>query len=114
LIKVIPTPEPFLRKFKGASTKVSSKSVLMMSVSQSESEQYKSEEALISWQKSLKGGLLQISIINVDCPRWSRFFFALRNLNKFMETINLFVEGEVSGAVESNGSKSVDFLAQCN
>jgi len=87
LIKVIPTPEPFLRKFKGASTKVSSKSVLMMSVSQSESEQYKSEEALISWQKSLKGGLLQISIINVDCPRWSRFFFALRNLNKFMETV---------------------------
>jgi len=87
LIKVIPTLEPFLRKFKGASTKVSSKSVLMMSVSQSESEQYKSEEALISWQKSLKGGLLQISIINVDCPRWSRFFFALRNLNKFMETV---------------------------
>ncbi|CAL6303620.1 unnamed protein product [Bathycoccus prasinos] len=42
------------------------------------------------------------------------FFFAVRNLNKFTETINLFVEGKVSEAVESNGSRSVDIIARCN
>ncbi|CAL6304470.1 unnamed protein product [Bathycoccus prasinos] len=83
-------------------------------VSQSESEQYKSEEGLISWQKSMRGGLLHVSLANFDCPQWSRFFFAVRNLNKFTETINLFVEGKVSEAVESNGSRSVDIIARCN
>ncbi|CAL6310944.1 unnamed protein product [Bathycoccus prasinos] len=80
----------------------------------SESEQYKSEEGLISWQKSMRGGLLHVSLANFDCPQWSRFFFAVRNLNKFTETINLFVEGKVSEAVESNGSRSVDIIARCN
>lgn len=114
LIKVIPTLEALLTKFKEASTTVSGKSDLMMSVSQSESEQDKSEEGLISWQKSMRGGLLHVSLANFDCPQWSRFFFALRNLNKFTETINLFVEGKVSEAVESNGSRSVDIIARCN
>ncbi|CAL6310905.1 unnamed protein product [Bathycoccus prasinos] len=114
LIKVIPTLEALLTKFKEASTTVSGKSDLMMSVSQSESEQYKSEEGLISWQKSMRGGLLHVSLANFDCPQWSRFFFAVRNLNKFTETINLFVEGKVSEAVESNGSRSVDIIARCN
>jgi len=86
----------------------------MMSVSQSESKQYINEDALISWQKSVKGGLLQVSIINSHCSQWSRFFFALRNLNKFTETVNLFVEGKISEVVESSSSKSVDILARCN
>jgi len=114
LIKVIPTLENFLTKFKEGSTTVSRKSDLMMSVSQSESKQYINEDALISWQKSVKGGLLQVSIINSHCSQWSRFFFALRNLNKFTETVNLFVEGKISEVVESSSSKSVDILARCN
>jgi hypothetical protein len=69
-----------MNDMKGASTKVSSKSVLMMSgliyelyfeklmyflVSQSESEQYKSEEALISWQKSLKVKFLSTDGVSI-------------------------------------------------
>jgi len=93
-----------MNAMKEGSTTVSRKSDLMMSVSQSESKQYINEDALISWQKSVKvvlldltrfwykmfnmqGGLLQVSIINSHCSQWSRFFFALRNLNKFTETV---------------------------
>jgi len=36
---------------------------------------------------NIQGGLLHVSLANFDCPQWSRFFFAVRNLNKFTETV---------------------------